>query len=173
MEVCTGDICDWKGVTRQTVQNWLKDGLPVKSEGKAGVATIFESKDVDRWLTEREISKRVVKSDGEDYDRQKEEARLKHHQANNEALKEAEKCGQVLDTSLVVELCSAGVTNCRNRLLAVDKKLRNEFPGLDDEVFERIYLLHEDALLQLGEAGLPNGLRDRMAQYLGECEAST
>jgi len=166
MRVSLAQICDWKGVTKLTVQNWRKEGMPVIDGGGRGKAAVFESAEIDNWLIEREIKKRVVNSSGEAYDRAEEEARLKHHQANNEELKEMEKRGELLPTTLVIELCSTGVTNCRNRLLSVDKKLRNEFLGVDEEVFERVHELHVDALTQLGTSGIPRGLEKRISQNL-------
>ena len=94
--------------------------------------------------------------------------RTRHERAKADRaeLELAARRGELLPTSAVIEMCSAGVTNCRNRLLALDKKLRNEFPGLPNEVFDRVYELHEDALEQLGKGGIPRGLEKRMQPLL-------
>lgn len=173
MDVSAKQIADFYGKTGQTVQNWVKAGMPVKHKGSAGVASVFESQDVAAWITEREIKSRVRSSSAGDFDFKGEEARLKHHQANNEKIKEDENRGRLIDTKLVIEICGAGVTVIRNKLLSVEKKIRTKFPGLGDEVYDVIYRLHEQALTELGKGGIPRGLEASIQKYLAECETAT
>ena len=164
----TSDIIAMTGKTKRTIQTWVSsENLNLKSIGRA--ESTIESVDFLKWWEDRAVRKRVNStSDGEMFDIAVESTRLKHHQANNEAIKEQTLRGELLPVRMVIELCSAGVANCRNRILAVHNKLRSEFPGLGDEVFERIESLHHDALSQLGNEGVPTGLAERLSVDLEE-----
>ena len=175
MELNTQQVADFFGITAQAVRDRIKSGMPVKNKGGRGKgnATTFESTDVIEWYAEKKVQDRIGTSGGEEFDRQAEEARLKHHQANNERIKEEESLGRLISSRVVIEMCSAGVINCRNRMLAVNSKLRNEFPGVSEDVFERVAQLIEDALFQLGEGGIPRGLEKRISRVLEEDKSSS
>ena len=168
----TTEIAEWYGVTNRTIHTWIKNGLPIFEKGSDNKQHIFNTEDAHSWLVEREIARRVVKSDGQQYDRAEEEARLKHHQANNEALKEAETTGAMIPRDLVVDLCAATVSNARAKLLTVSNKLKNQFPGLDDEAINAVEDLHLQALEDLGNDGIPRGLQERISRYSEDVETA-
>lgn len=173
MEVDSKTIAGIFDVTVKTIRDWDTKGLPCISRSLGTNGNVYETKDCLKWWVDREISKRVVTNDdGEDIDIDKERARLVKHQANNEAIKERTATGDLLPVRMVIEICSAGVANCRNRVLSVHNKLRSEFPGLGDEVFQRIESLHHDALSQLGNEGIPTGLAERLSVNLEEHTAT-
>lgn len=159
------EVAEWHGVTIKTVENWEKAGCQVHEVGAPGVATLLNSLDVDEFLYQRRVAKNIVTRNGETYDKQEEEARLKHHQANNEALKEAEAVGRLLDSVVVVELCSALVSNSRSRLLVIPNAIKNTFPHIDQELIDSIENAIIEALNELGEDGIPDSLRRVMGQY--------
>ncbi len=166
------EVAEWHDTTDKTVHNWIKAGLAIHTRGGSGSPHKLDSVVVRDWLIEREIKRRVVNTDGQEYDRATEEARLKHHQANNEALKEDEKTGAMIPRDLVINLCSAMVSNARAKLLTVSNKLKNQFPGLDDESINAVEDLHLQALEDLGNDGIPRGLRERISRYSENMEAT-
>ena len=46
----TNNVCQFYGVTRQTVERWRKEGMPCKKYGKM---IRFDSDAVEQWLNER------------------------------------------------------------------------------------------------------------------------
>jgi len=164
VEVDSKTIAGMFDVTVKTIRDWDTKGLPCVSRSLGTNGNVYNAKDCIKWWSDREISKRVVDNDdGDPIDIDKERARLVRAQANNEEIKEQTSRGELLPARMVIELCSAGVANCRNRVLSVHNKLRSEFPGLGDDVFERIESLHHDALTQLGNEGVPIGLAERLS----------
>ncbi len=107
-----------------------------------------------------------------DYDLTAERARLAHHQANNEALKEAQVHGDLLPAELVIELCSGLVGAARAKLLAVHNKIRNRFTDLPQETVDEIQQLHHEALEELGSDGLPPEIRRRIQRHIERMEAA-
>jgi len=167
------EVAEWKGKTERTIHDWLKAGAPLNKRGGGGKPNLFDTVQLDDWLLERAIAQRIVNNKGQNFDRRGEEARLKHHQANNEALKEAELTGSLIPREVVVELCSAGVSNARAKFSAVRIKILNQFPGLDQEILDTIEELHVNALEDLGEGGIPSGLSERISRYSQGMEATT
>lgn len=115
----TSDLAEWYGKTERTIHSWAKDGCPIYRNGGKGEPNQYNTVEVHNWLTEREIKKRVVTSDGQHYDKQEEDARLKHHQANLEELKEAEKRGELIPVDLAITEFGEKITNARAKILAL------------------------------------------------------
>ena len=100
-----------------------------------------------------------------------ETARLKHHQANNEALKEAEQRGELLPAEFVILHCSALVAAARAKFLALPAKLRSRFAGLDAEVVEEVDDQIREALTELADDGLSPEVRNRVRGTLERMQA--
>ncbi len=164
-EINRVDVAAFYGVTTRTIHDWEKAGLPIVTRGGGGRSNLYNSLQVHQFLLDREIANRVITVDGEGYDKQEEEARLKHHQANNEALKEAEATGRLMKASVVVELCSSLVSNARARFLVLHNTIKNRHPTVNQIVIDDIEKSIIDALNELGTDGLPNSLRASMAQH--------
>lgn len=164
-EISRTDLAAFYGVTTRTIHDWEKSGLPIVSRGGGGRSNTYNSLQAHEFLVNREISKRVISSDGKQYDKQEEEARLKHHQANNEALKEAEAVGRLLDSVVVVDMCSALVSNSRSRLLVIPNAIKNTFPHIEQELIDSIENAIIEALNELGKDGIPDSLSRVMGQY--------
>ena len=92
---------------------------------------------------------------GGDYDLLEERARLAHHQANNEALKEAINRRELIPAPDIIEAWSEMVGAMRARLLALPGRLANRVMSFDtvrdaeDYAREEVY----SALQELGDAG--------------------
>lgn len=50
-------VADMFGVSRETIDNWQHDGLPVAVRGGPGVPSEYESQSCIAWLVERELRK--------------------------------------------------------------------------------------------------------------------
>jgi phage terminase Nu1 subunit (DNA packaging protein) len=126
--------------------------------------------DVDEYRYDKRAPKNISEIDGETYDKTVEEARLKHHQANNEALKEAETVGQILNAGYVVEMCGAIVANARARMLVIHNTIKNRFPEADQEIIDETERAIIEALNELGKDGVPDSLRKSMDKYSGDMD---
>ena len=131
VELTAQQVAEIYGKTKQTVQNWVGAGMPVKHKGGRGKASIFDSVDVFNWLVEREIASRVVDHDGpETFDKVVEEARLRHYQANREVLREQKERGELIPTDEAITIYGELVANAKAKFLrlpeAVPKKYRTK-----------------------------------------------
>jgi phage terminase Nu1 subunit (DNA packaging protein) len=50
-------IADMFGVSRETIDNWQKDGMPVEVRGGPGVPSEYDSRACIAWMLERELRK--------------------------------------------------------------------------------------------------------------------
>lgn len=124
------------------------------------------------WLRGRWAKNAGVAADGRVFDEKIERARLLHHQANNEALKEEINRGELIPAPLVIELCSALVAASRTKVLALHSKLRSRFPGVDEKIANEVETLSHEALRELGSDGIPAELRRRIAPHIRRLESA-
>jgi phage terminase Nu1 subunit (DNA packaging protein) len=117
------EVTAWYGVSERTLHNWIRDGVPVQKKGGNGVSSQLDTTEVHNWLMEREIKKRVVSSDGEQYDGQVETARLKHHQANIEDMREQEKRGELIPLDIAISDFGEKISNARAKVLVLDRSV--------------------------------------------------
>ena len=130
----SSDIAGGMGVSKRAVTNWVKDGgLEVHRRGDSNTENTFELKAFVKWWADREIASRVVTTDGNDYDRSEEEARLKHHQANLEEIKEAEKRGELIPLSDAISEFGELAANARAKMLAISKDAPDDYKKRLDE----------------------------------------
>ena len=161
------------GVTLRHFQRLIKEpGSPPKLVNADGRASGFRCAEFGIWLRQRYASEMGVSEDGKIYDEKLERARLLHHQANNEALKEAVNRGELLPADLVISLGAALVAAARAKVLAVPSKIRGRFPALDSEVSEEVEQLTKEALTELGSDGLHADIRRRIAPAIRRLDAS-
>ena len=96
---------DILGVTLRHFQRLMSEpGAPPKLVNANGRASGFRCGDYGKWLRSRWMAEAGVGGDGKVYDEKLERARLLHHQANNESMKEATNRGELLPVELVVDL---------------------------------------------------------------------
>lgn len=129
------------GLTRAYAKNGRPGGYMVREFGI--------------WLRKQYAAEMGVTDSGEIYDDKIERARLTHHQANNEALKEAVNRRELIPASEVIEAWAEMVGSMRARLLALPGRLANRAMSFEsvreaeDYAREEVY----SALEQLGDAG--------------------
>lgn len=124
---------------------------------------LFETREALPFLYELDVGE-------QNFDLTEERARLAHHQANNEALKEKQLSGELLPAELVIELGAALVAAARAKVLAIHSKCRSRFPGLDQDLADEIEDLSREALSELGSDGIPADLRRRFAPAIRRLE---
>jgi phage terminase Nu1 subunit (DNA packaging protein) len=141
------------GVARELSEDGRPQGYPTEAFG--------------RWLRARWAAEFGVSSSGEVYDEKLERARLLHHQANREAMKEAEDRGEYVPAGIVAEFGAATVNATKTRILAIASKLRGRFPDVPQSMIDALDDLHREALQELGEDGLHAELRRRLSKHVG------
>ncbi len=107
---------------------------------------------------------------GKTYDHQKENARLKYHQANNEAMKEAETAGRLLPVEEVIELGRAMVYAAKTKFHGIPDRVRQSLPDIDPEAIAVIEQIIQEALEELGRDGIPPQYRERISKYRAELD---
>jgi phage terminase Nu1 subunit (DNA packaging protein) len=128
---------------------------------RTGVVGGYPTEQYGTWMRQRWLDDAGIAEDGKAYDLNVERARLAHHQANNEAIKEQVTRGELLPVDLVVALTSSLVAAARSRLLGIASKVRGRFPDLDKEVADEVDALVRQALTELGSNGLHPDLERR------------
>lgn len=120
MIVSRKDIADVFSTSEQSIRNWLLEGLPRLKDGHNSE---YDTRKCIDWFVERAIRKKVGKDANGVYTLETERARLAHHQANNEALKEAQLKGDLIANADVLKQWSDAIIAMRNKMLALPSKL--------------------------------------------------
>ena len=145
-------LSDLTGFDRRTISKRVDRLLPIK-EGKA---LLYETRDALPLCYQADMGEKQ-------FDLEQERARLAHHQANREAMREAVERGEYLPASIVREYGAAAMTATKTKLLGIASKLRGRFPDVPQSMIDDISTLHREALQELGEDGLHAELRRRLA----------
>ena len=106
------------------------------------------------------------RGDGSVYDMEKERARLTHHQANNEALKERETRGELISTELVLAGWQEKQAALRARLLPLPVKVAPLVIAANGdrvEIEETLKGAIYEALEELAGEGIPDEVARRLA----------
>jgi phage terminase Nu1 subunit (DNA packaging protein) len=157
---------------RRLRQIELEDNTIPRSYDSNGNPRGYPVQGYGRWMHARWAGQISQDDDGKVYDEKLEKARLTHHQANNEALKEQQARGELLPAGLVIEMGAALVAASRAKVLAIHSKCRSRFPGLEQEIADEIEALSREALSELGSDGLPADLRRRIAPAVRRLESA-
>lgn len=107
------------------------------------------------------------------FDLQEERARLAHHQANMEKIKEDEARAMTIPTDLVIRLCSENNSAARTKLLSVPSQVKTRHSRLEQSVINDIEKYIHDALSELADDGIPSGLQQRVERYRKELAATS
>jgi phage terminase Nu1 subunit (DNA packaging protein) len=154
-----GDIAAIFGYSLPTVDAWIKEGCPVKTEGGKGKAYQLDTEDVFRWLLQREKrpgrpSSRPPEGevDPETGERKVSLEESTRRKAYADALK-AELAfvtakELVAPVEMIARVVSNEVANARARLLAIPSKLRPEAQvcAIDEDKARRIVAKVDDLI---------------------------
>ena len=143
----TNRLSELTGMDVRTIKRRLATLQPAVQ----GRAHTYESRDALPLL--------YGQADSAAFDLNQERARLAHHQANNEALREAQNRGELLPRGLVIQTWQGIVAAARARLLALPTKAAHQLLGArtlaeaEEVVRGHVY----EALTELARDGLPAG----------------
>lgn len=154
-------LANLSGMTYRTIKKRLALHLHPVQEGRS---LLYESVEALPILYQ-------VENAQSQYELEAERARLAHHQANNEALKERQLTGELLPAELVIDLGSSLVGAARAKILSLHSKIRSRYPTLDQSIADEIEELSREALRELGSDGLPTELRRRIAPAIRRMDA--
>jgi phage terminase Nu1 subunit (DNA packaging protein) len=144
-------LSDLSGFAPRTIKLRIERLSPIR-EGKA---TLYETRDALPLMYE-------VDRGEKQFNLEQERARLSHHQANREQLKEGVERGELIPAPEVIELGAALIGAARAKILAIPSKLRGRFPSLPHDAIDALEQMQRDALTELGTDGLHGDLRARL-----------
>jgi len=138
--VVTGQqgIADMFGVSRETIDNWQRDGMPVAERGGPGVPSLYDATECINWLLTREVKK----VQGE-----KPQDRLARVQADKIELELAEKRGLLLPADQIEPKLRAAMVAAREMWRNEPARLAREVPGKTIKEMEDLLALSYEAFL--------------------------
>lgn len=148
-----------------TYQNRKEDPLPIAvraaSRGQAHQYDIFEIHD---WGVRQRIKELGVNDDGEFYDKEFEQARLYHGQANRVELEVEQLRGKLLPTDQVLETWQSLFANMRAKLLGLPTKAAHAVQAVDDlsDIRDALTVHIHEALEEIVHDGIPDEVRERI-----------
>lgn len=145
-------IADMFGVSRETIDNWQRDGMPVEVRGGPGVPSQYDSVKCINWLVERETKKIQA---------ERPQDRLARVQADKIELELAEKRGILLPADQIEPKLRAAI-------IAAREFWRNEPTRLAREVPQKSIKEIENLLVSAFEAFLTKFARWQDAQIIEE-----
>lgn len=145
---------DILGVTLRHFQRIIQEpGAPPKIVNADGRASGFGCGEYGKWLRSRFSAEMGVGDDGKVYDEKLERARLLHHQANNESLKEEVNRRELLRASDVESAWSDMVVSFRSKLLGLPSRAAHVASSLQDpkEIEDLLSSIVNEALHELAD----------------------
>lgn len=131
-------IADMFGVSRETIDNWQQDGMPVEKRGGPGVPSEYDSVACINWLLNREVKK----VQGE-----KPQDRLARVQADKIELELAEKRGLLLPADQIEPKLRAALIAAREMWRNEPARLAREVPGKPIKEIEELLAGSYEAFL--------------------------
>ena len=147
-------ISDLTGLDRRTIKARIDFLVPIVE----GRSHLYETREVLPVL--------YGQDDGVIYDLTEERARLAHHQANNEALKERAARGELIPAEMVIKHGAAMVAAVRAKILAAHNKIRNRFADLSPGAIDEMQNILTEALAELAADGIPEEIRKHIRGYI-------
>lgn len=131
-------IADMFGVSRETIDNWQQDGMPVEVRGGPGVPSQYDSVTCINWLLNREVKK----VQGE-----KPQDRLARVQADKIELELAEKRGLLLPADQIEPKLRAAMVAAREMWRNEPARLARDVPGKPIKEIEELLAASYEAFL--------------------------
>ncbi|MDO9596723.1 MAG: terminase small subunit [Azoarcus sp.] len=113
-------VADMFGVSRETIDNWQQQGLPVSVRGGPGVPSEYDSAPCVRWLIERELRKVRSESPND---------RLARVRADAIEMDNAERRGTLIPADLLEPKLKAAMIAAREMLLNEPPRLARDAQG--------------------------------------------
>lgn len=113
-------IADLFGVSRETIDTWQQQGLPVAVRGGPGAPNEYDSEPCIRWRVERELQKVQPNTPAN---------RLALAKAEAVEMDNAERRGQLIPAALLEPKLKAAFVNAREKWLEAQHRLARELPA--------------------------------------------
>lgn len=111
-------IADMFGVSRETIDNWQRDGMPVAERGGPGVPSRYNATECINWLLAREVKKVQA---------ERPQDRLARVQADKIEMENAEKRGLLIRADQLEPKLKAAFVFAREAWLDTAPRLAHEF----------------------------------------------
>lgn len=131
-------IADMFGVSRETIDNWQQDGMPVEKRGGPGVPSEYDSVACINWLLDREVKKVQA---------EKPQDRLARLQADKIELELAEKRGLLLPADQIEPKLRAAIIAAREFWRNEPTRLARDVPGKSIKEIENLLVSAFEAFL--------------------------
>lgn len=131
-------IADMFGVSRETIDNWQQDGMPVEKRGGPGVPSEYDSVACINWRLDRELKKVQA---------EKPQDRLARLQADKIELELAEKRGILLPADQIEPKLRAAIIAAREFWRNEPTRLAREVPGKSIKEIENLLVSAFEILL--------------------------
>lgn len=131
-------IAEMFGVSRETIDNWQQDGMPVEKRGGPGVPSEYDSVECINWLLSREVKK----VQGE-----KPQDRLARVQADKIELELMEKRGLLLPADQIEPKLRAAMVAAREMWRNEPARLARKVPGKPIKEIEDLLASSYEAFL--------------------------
>jgi len=110
-------IADLFGVSRETIDNWQQQGMPVAKRGGPGVPSEYESADCINWLVAREVGKVQGESPND---------RLARARAEEIEMRNAERRGLLIPAEQLEPKMKAAMAGAREAWLYDSRRIARD-----------------------------------------------
>lgn len=118
--VNAGEFASIMGYSRNSVLQWIKEGMPIMEDGDNGKAYQINTSDAINWLINRSKARNQDKDRDADYDYDR--ARKMAVDADKAEMERDILRGQLVEVDLVAGLVADRLTGLRSRLLSLPAK---------------------------------------------------
>ena len=145
------------GVTSTTARKWQVPVRSYRQGARRGVkVNLYYLPEV---VKDRIDSVKNQRSGGLEAERE----RKTHHDANIAELTERKMRGELFDANEIIHVCTAAHSAAKQRIRSIHSAVANRFPELDIDVIEEIESIANRAMNDIGQGGIPDQIRKRLA----------
>lgn len=154
----------------QRLQAVKDDPLPIAVKGKPGQPHQYDAHEVHKWAIRRRLAELDVGEDGEVYDKESEQARLYHMQADKAELEVEQMRGNLLPTPAVLKTWQSLFANMRAKLLGLPTKAAHAVQAAEDlaDIRDALTVQVHEALEEIATDGLTDDIRERIDEAANE-----
>lgn len=160
--ISKGEAADFFNVSFKTIDDWIRRGAPVKSDGGRGRRYELDLRELVDWR----MGRLGCNGDSERLDLGQETAKLKRAQMEKTAMELAALRGELVPLKAVKAFWGLLISNARARILAAPPKIARG----DERVESRAIRILRSALSELDRDGVPPS--DRLDGRNGAVEAA-
>lgn len=167
------DVAAMLGLTIRQVerlQSQKDDPIPIAIKGAVGKPHQYDMHQVHEWGVRRRLAELQIGDDGELYDKETEQARLYHAQADKVELEVEQLRGKLLPTPAVLKTWQSLFANMRAKLLSLPTKAAHAVQAAEDlhEIRAGLEVVIHEALHEISTDGLPDDIRERIDEVAAD-----